>query len=74
MDLEKLQNVLTYIKQPSTWQGILLILGIFGVNADDQWVQVAGYLCGVAIGLISIFKDDGKGRKTESIPTGDNAK
>ena len=61
--LAKLEKIMVYLRQPSTWQGILFILSSFGVQSDNPFVLVAGVGCGVAIGIISILKDDGKGRK-----------
>lgn len=55
--------ILARLKEPSTWRGIIIILGIFGVNFSPEKSE-AIVAAGVALlGLIEVFRK-------ESVPGG----
>jgi len=55
-----METILKYLKQPSTWQGLIGIVTGFGVAVSPELSQ-AIIAAGVAlIGLISVIKDENK--------------
>lgn len=56
----KLQYILDRLKEQSTWRGIVLVLGVLGVNLEpDKWQAIT--LAGIAlVGLIEVFAKEKK--------------
>lgn len=46
------------LKEPSTYQGITLLLGVFGVMIDPSSIQAIGLGVASAIGLVKTFLPD----------------
>lgn len=53
-----MKTILNYLKQPSTWQGIIILGGMIGVKLQpDQWQAIT--TIGVTlVGLILTFQND----------------
>lgn len=52
--------VLLYLKQASTWRGLALLAGVFGVAVDPTALEVVGAGVVAAIGLIEVVRNDVK--------------
>ena len=52
--------VLLYLKQASTWRGLALLAGAFGVAIDPAALEVVGAGVVAAIGLIEVARNDAK--------------
>lgn len=64
---EQMATLFRYLRQPSTFQGIAGLLGLFGVVlAPEKWEAIAGGVA-VVLTLIQLFRDEDKERaKTAS--------
>lgn len=52
--------MIDYLKQPSTWRGIITLAGLFGVHiAPDQTNDII-QACLVAVALIEIIRNEAK--------------
>ena len=58
--MDKLKRIIEYLRQPSTWKGICMVLGAAGitVSPDLQNAILAGML--IVLGLVDIVQDEGK--------------
>ena len=57
--ISKAADIIRWLRQPSTWQGIVLVLGILGINVRPDINTAILTACGLILGLISVLKDDG---------------
>lgn len=48
------------LRQPSTWQGIIGVAGVIGLNITPEYQQVIMEVAGAIIFLIHMLKDDAK--------------
>ena len=55
-----MKAVLLYLKQASTWRGLALLVGAFGVAIDPAALEVVGAGVVAAIGLIEVARNDAK--------------
>lgn len=58
-----MKTILDYLKQPSTWKGLIFLATVAGVNlAPDQWEMITS--AGMTIvGLILTFQNDSTKKK-----------
>lgn len=72
MTSEKWAIVIRYLRQPSTFQGIAGLLGVFGVAlAPERWEAIAGGVV-VIFTLIQIFRDEDKERERTAVAVVDS--
>jgi len=57
MKVEKLKS---YLKQPSTWIGIVALLSLLGVKITPEMIEKLPQACLVMVGLYEIIRDEGK--------------
>ena len=57
---KRLLTVIRYLKQPSTWQGIIGAAAVLGYNLDPEQVQAIVTLAGTAMFVLHALKDDDK--------------
>ena len=54
---DKLDQLLEILSQPSTWKGLILVLGVIGVDVDpEKMVQIAKAV-GLLYGTIAVIAD-----------------
>ena len=53
-----MDTVLVYVKQPSTWRGLSILLGVFGVYVDPELVVQIGTTVGAVIGAIEVARNE----------------
>ena len=51
-----MQYVFDRLKEPSTWRGLSLLLGAFGVGVAPEAVNQIGVAVGAAIAAVEIFR------------------
>lgn len=55
-----MDKILNYLKQPSTYKGILAILGVVGVTIKpDLWQEITATCVGI-VGIIEVVRDEDK--------------
>lgn len=52
--------IVRYARQPSTWKGITIVLGAFGIYVNPQVMDAIAVIVGVVVGGIDIAKDEFK--------------
>ena len=50
--------VWNYLKQASTWRGIALLAGAFGVAVDPAMLEVVGAGVVAAVGVIEVVRNE----------------
>lgn len=55
-----MKAVLFYLKQASTWRGLALLAGVFGVAIDPTALEAVGAGVVAAIGVIEVVRNDAK--------------
>jgi hypothetical protein len=62
-----MKTILRYLKQPSTWRGIIWLLTLFGISlSPEQWQAIS--FAGIAVvGAIEVFIDEEKAPNTINI-------
>ena len=55
-----MKAVLFYLKQASTWRGLALLAGAFGVAIDPTALEAVGAGVVAAIGVIEVVRNDAK--------------
>ena len=57
---KRLLPILRYLKQPSTWQGLIGAAAVLGYNLDPEQVQAIVTFAGTAMFVLHALKDDDK--------------
>jgi hypothetical protein len=52
------EYVFARLKEPSTWRGLSILLGVIGVYADPAAIQQVGVAVGATISAIEIFRKE----------------
>lgn len=55
-----MEILVTYLKMPSTWRGLSLLLGVAGVAVDPALVVEIGMAVGTIIGGIEVLRKEKK--------------
>jgi len=53
-----MQNLLNYLKQASTWRGLALLAGVFGIAIDPTAVEAIGAGVVAAIGVVEVLRNE----------------
>lgn len=54
-----LDQLLTILSQPSTWKGLVLILGVIGIDIDPESLTAILKAVGILYGTVSVIADKG---------------
>lgn len=57
-----MNTVMLYLKQASTWRGLALLAGVFGVAIDPTALEVVGAGVVAAIGMIEVVRNEVKAK------------
>lgn len=55
-----METLVTYLKMPSTWRGLSLLLGVAGVAVDPNLLVEIGMAVGTIIGSIEVIRKEKK--------------
>lgn len=50
--------VLGYLKQASTWRGLAILAGVFGIAIDPSAMEVIGAGVVAAIGVVEVVRNE----------------
>jgi hypothetical protein len=53
-----LQYILSRAKEPSTWRGISILIGVLGIQANPEAINQIGMATGAVISAIEIFRKE----------------
>ena len=53
-----MKAVMLYLKQASTWRGLALLAGVFGVVIDPTALEVVGAGVVAAIGVVEVVRNE----------------
>lgn len=56
--MSKIEQLIEYLKMPSTWRGIVLILGVAGVKLTPEWQNAILTAMVLVHGAIDVMKRD----------------
>lgn len=56
----KVLTAIRYLRQPSTWQGIVGAAALLGYNLDPEQIKVIITVAGTALSILQVLKDDDK--------------
>jgi len=59
----KIEKLLRYMKQPSTWQGITAVAATAGYTLAPEYQTAIIAIGTLALGLIQCFKDEDRAKK-----------
>ena len=51
-------TILNYLKQTSTYTGIVTLLGVFGLTVSDALIQAFATFCIALVGLIEVIRNE----------------
>jgi hypothetical protein len=52
--------VIKYGKQPSTYRGLAILLGAFGIFVSPESVEAVGTVVASVIGAVEVIRNEGK--------------
>ena len=53
-----METIMKYLKQPSTWRGLIAILAGFGVTMSPEQVEAIVVAAVAALGVVEAFRNE----------------